>query len=86
MLIRLAARAAVLFVWSTAAFAQTVSLSGTVRAERDRQPVAGAVVSLAGTAVEATSGSDGRFTLPAVAPGSVQPAEAGSARSCDHFL
>ena len=69
MLIRLAARAAVLFVWSTAAFAQTVSVSGTVRAERDKQPIAGAVISIAGTSAEATSGADGRFTLPAVAPG-----------------
>ena len=69
MLIRLAARAAVLFVWSTAAFAQTVSVSGTVRAERDKQPIAGAVISIAGTSAEATCGADGRFTLPAIAPG-----------------
>lgn len=64
-----AALAALLVVWASIAHAQNVTVSGTVRAERDRRPVSGAVVSLAGTTAEATSDAEGRFTLPAVPPG-----------------
>ena len=69
VLLRLAAVAALLLVCPSLALAQSVAVSGTVRAERDKRPVEGAVVTLAGTSAEATSDAQGRFTLPDVAPG-----------------
>ncbi|MCC6991725.1 MAG: TonB-dependent receptor, partial [Acidobacteria bacterium] len=69
VLLRLAAVAALLVVCPAVARAQSVAVSGTVRAERDKRPVAGAVVTLTGTSAEATSDAEGRFTLPGVAPG-----------------
>lgn len=69
MVWRLAACAAAILVCASLASAQGVAVTGTVRAERDRQPVAGAVVSLTGTTAEATTDSAGRFSLPPVPPG-----------------
>jgi len=68
---RLVAVALAIALLPVAAFAQgRSSITGQVVDAGSRQPIAGAQVRVAGTALQAVTGTDGRFTIEGVATGS----------------
>jgi outer membrane cobalamin receptor len=65
---------AMLLMWYTLAFSQILAQNGSVLTgqivdQASKRPVSGAQVELSGTSFRTTTGQDGTFTFPALAPG-----------------